>query len=150
MSLRDRLQSDVQDAMRQREAGRTRLSVLRLARAAVQNNEIDKQRQLTDEEVLAVLAREVKERRDAVEEFKGYPGREETVRKLEDEIAILIEYLPQQLSVDEIRQIVTEVIAEVGATSGKDIGKVMGPLIQRTKGRADGKLVNQIAREELK
>lgn len=150
MSLRDKLQSDVQDAMRQREAGRTRLSVLRLARAAVQNSEIDKQRPLTDEEVLAVMTREVKERRDAIIEFKGHPGREETVAKLEGEIAILVEYLPQQMTEDELRQVVAEVIEAVGATSAKDIGKVMGPLIQRTKGRADGKLANEIVRGMLK
>lgn len=150
MPLRDKLQADAQDAMRQREAGKARLSVLRLARAAVQNSEIEKQRQLTDDEVLAVLAKEAKDRREAIEELKHLGGREDRVKVLEDEIVILNEYLPEQMSEDEIRKIAVEVIAEVGATSAKDIGKVMGPLVARTRGRADGKLVSEIARGILK
>lgn len=136
--------------MRQREAGKARLSVLRLARAAVQNSEIEKQRQLTDDEVLAVLAKEAKDRREAIEELKRLGGREDRVEVLESEIKILSEYLPKQMSEDEIRQVAAEVIAEVGATSAKDIGKVMGPLMARTRGKADGKLVNEIVRSMLK
>lgn len=150
MSLRDKLQADAQDAMRQREAGKARLSVLRLARAAVQNSEIEKQRQLTDDEVLAVLAKEAKDRREAIEELKRLGGREDRVEVLESEIKILSEYLPKQMSEDEIHQVAAQVIAEVGATSAKDIGKVMGPLMTRTRGKADGKLVNEIVRSMLK
>ncbi|MGE5559644.1 MAG: GatB/YqeY domain-containing protein [Chloroflexota bacterium] len=150
MSLRDKLQADAQDAMRQREAGKARLSVLRLARAAVQNSEIEKQRQLTDDEVLAVLAKEAKDRREAIEELKRLGGREDRVEVLESEIKILSEYLPKQMSEDEIHQVAAQVIAEVGATSAKDIGKVMGPLMARTRGKADGKLVNEIVRSMLK
>lgn len=136
--------------MRQREAGKARLSVLRLARAAVQNSEIEKQRQLTDDEVLAVLAKEAKDRREAIEELKRLGGREDRVEVLESEIKILSEYLPKQMSEDEIHQVAAQVIAEVGATSAKDIGKVMGPLMTRTRGKADGKLVNEIVRSMLK
>lgn len=136
--------------MRQREAGKARLSVLRLARAAVQNSEIEKQRQLTDDEVLAVLAKEAKDRREAIEELKRLGGREDRVEVLESEIKILSEYLPKQMSEDEIHQVAAQVIAEVGATSAKDIGKVMGPLMARTRGKADGKLVNEIVRSMLK
>lgn len=136
--------------MRQREAGKARLSVLRLARAAVQNSEIEKQRPLTDDEVLAVLAKEAKDRREAIEELTRLGGHEDRVEVLANEIKILSEYLPQQMSEDEIRTVAAEVIAEVGATSAKELGKVMGPLVARTRGRADGKLVSEIVRGMLK
>jgi len=150
MTLRDKLFADMQDAMRQREAGRTRLSVLRIVRAAVQNGEIEKQRQLTDDEVVGVIAKEVKDRREAIEEFKRLGGREDAIARLEGEIAILGEYLPQQMSEEELRAAAAAVIAEVGAVGARDIGKVMGPLMARVRGRADGKLVNEIVRSMLK
>jgi uncharacterized protein YqeY len=148
MSLQARLTEDMKQAMKEREAGKFRLSVIRMARAAIKYLEIDKKRELTDEEVLEILAREVKMRRDAMEEFKK-AGRDDLVNTAQDEIAILSAYLPKQLDESEIRQLVSTVIAEVGAVTEKDLGKVMSALMPKVKGRSDGKLVNTIVRAEL-
>ncbi len=148
MTLSERLNEDMKTAMKAKGEGKERLSVIRLARAAIKNAEIDKRHELSDEEVLEVLAREVKQRRDAITEF-GDKGGPEYSAKLEGEIAILMDYLPQQLSEAELRQIVREAVAAVGATSAKEMGKVMGQLMPKVKGRADGKLVNQLVKEML-
>jgi len=135
-------------AMKAKEEGKVRLSVIRMTRAAIKNAEIDKQVEFNDDQVIEVLAKEVKMRRDSIEEFSK-ANRPDTVKALEEEISVLMEYLPQQLSEGEIRQLAQETIAEVGAQGPKDLGKVMGKITPKTKGRADGKLVNQIVRELL-
>lgn len=149
MGLKEKLLQDMQAAMKAREEGKTRLSVLRLARAAIKNAEIEKRRELDDSEVLEVLAREVKQRRDAIQEYER-AGRPETVRLLRQEIDILQEYLPRPLSEDELRELVKQAIAETGARDVRELGKVMGWLMPRVKGRADGKVVNRIAGEMLR
>jgi len=148
LSLKDRLVEDMKVAMKAKEEGKVRLSVIRMARAAIKNAEIDKRTEFSDEQVIEVLAREVKMRRDSMEEFSK-ANRPDTVKALEGEISILMEYLPQQLSEGEIRQLAQETITAVGAQGPKDLGKVMGSITPKTKGRADGKLVNQIVRELL-
>ncbi|OLN30473.1 GatB/YqeY domain-containing protein [Desulfosporosinus metallidurans] len=148
MTLKDRLVEDMKVAMKAKEEGKVRLSVIRMVRAAIKNAEIDKKIEFNDDQVIEVLAREMKQRRDALEEFKK-ADRPETVKALEGEMVILMDYLPQQLSEGEIRQLVQEIIATVGAQGPKDLGKVMGALSPKTKGRADGKLVNLIVREML-
>lgn len=148
MSLKARLAEDMKLAMKEKEAGKLKLSTIRMVRAAVKNLEIDKKRELTEEEVLEVLAREVKMRRDASEEFQK-AGRDDLVQAEQAEIAILSAYLPKQLDETEIRQLVRTVIAEVGASSEKELGKVMSALMPKVKGRSDGKLVNTIVRAEL-
>lgn len=148
MSLQIRLMEDMKQAMKEKEAGKFRLSVIRMVRASIKNLEIDKKRELSNDEVLDVLAREVKMRRDSREEFQK-AGREDLAQTAEDEIAVLVQYLPKQLKVDEVRQLVREAIAEVGASSEKELGKVMSALMPKVKGKADGKLVNTIVREEL-
>lgn len=148
MTLKDRLNEDMKTAMKAREAGKERLGVIRLARAAIKNAEIDRGHELSDEEVIEVLAREVKQRRGAILEYQKV-GRSDVVATLEGDIRILLGYMPQQLTADEIRALAKEVIAQVGARDGKDIGKVMGGLMPKVRGRADGKLVNQIVRELL-
>ncbi|GAB6173337.1 GatB/YqeY domain-containing protein [Paradesulfitobacterium aromaticivorans] len=148
MSLKDRLVEDMKAAMKAKEEGKVKLSVIRMARAAIKNSEIDKKQEFNDEQVIEVLARELKMRRDAIAEF-AKADRPETVKSLEEEIAVLMEYLPQQLSEGEIRQLAQEIIQSVGAQGPKDLGKVMGALAPKTRGRADGKLVNQIVRELL-
>jgi hypothetical protein len=148
MSLKEKLTADMKEAMKAREEGRQRLGVIRLVRGAIRQQEIDGQRELDDEAVLSVISKEVKQRRDAIEEFqKG--GRDDLVRQNEAEIAILMEYLPQQMTEDEVRSAVQEAIAATGASTPKDMGKVMKELMLKVKGRADGKLVNQIVRERL-
>ena len=148
MTLKDRLVEDMKVAMKAKEEGKARLSVIRMARAAIKYAEIEKKQELNDEQTIEVLARELKKLRDSAEEFKK-ANRPESVISLEEEISILMDYLPQQLSEGEIRQLVQEVITAVGAQGPKDLGKVMGALTPKTKGRADGKLVNQIVRELL-
>ena len=148
MTLKDRLVEDMKVAMKAKEEGKVRLSVIRLARAAIKNAEIDKKKEFNDDQVIEVLAREVKLRRDSLEVYEN-AGRPETVKALEEELVVLMDYLPQQLSEGEIRQLVQETIAIVGAQGPKDLGKVMGALSPKTKGRAEGKFVNLIVREIL-
>jgi Uncharacterized conserved protein len=148
LTLKDRLVEDMKVAMKAKEEGKVRLSVIRMVRAAIKNAEIDKKIEFNDDQVIEVLAREMKQRRDSLEEFKK-ADRPDMVKALEEEMVVLMDYLPQQLSEGEIRQLVQESIAALGAQSLKDLGKVMGAVSPKTKGRADGKLVNQIVREML-
>ena len=148
MSLKDRLVEDMKIAMKAKEEGKVRLSVIRMVRAAIKNAEIDKHVEFNDDQVIEVLSRELKMRRDALEVFDK-ADRPEEVTTLKEEIAVITEYLPQQLSEGEIRQLVQEAISALGAQGPKDLGKVMGALAPKTKGRADGKQVNQLVREML-
>ena len=148
MSLKDKLTADMKDAMKAREAGKLRLSVIRLVRGAIRQQEIDGQKELSDEDVLGVISKEVKQRRDSIEDFKK-GGRDDLVAEAEAEIAVLMEYLPQQLSENEVRNLVKDAIVASGAASPKDMGKVMKELMPKVKGRADGKLVNGIVKELL-
>ncbi len=148
MSIKNRLNDDMKQAMKDREAGKLRLSVIRMARASIKNVEIDRKKELTDEEVLDVMAKEVKMRRDSLEEFKK-GNRPDLVAGLEQEIAILMGYLPEQLSDDEVRVLVAEAVAQTGAAGPKDMGKVMSALMPKVKGRADGKTVNAMVKDAL-
>ena len=148
MSLQERLTEDVKTAMKAREAGKCRLSVLRMVKASIRNIEIDRKKELNDEDVLDVLAKEVKMRRDSMDDFrKG--NRPDLVAALEEEIAILAEYLPAQLSEEEVRALVDQAVSQAQATTAKDMGKVMAILMPQVKGKADGKLVNTLVRERL-
>ena len=145
MSLQERLTEDVKTAMKAREAGKSRLSVLRMVKASIRNIEIDRKKELNDEDVLDVLAKEVKMRRDSMDDFrKG--NRPDLVAALEEEIAILAEYLPAQLSEEEVRALVDQAVSQAQATTAKDMGKVMAILMPQVKGKADGKLVNTLVR----
>lgn len=146
MSLKEQLTNDMKEAMKAHD--KDRLAVIRMVRGAVRQQEIDGKKELGDEDVLAVISKEVKMRRDSIEEFrKG--GREDLVEKTEAEIAVLMPYLPAQLSEEEIRGLVQAAVAQTGAASPKDMGKVMGVLMSKVKGRADGKTVNAIVRSML-
>ena len=125
-----------------------RRDVLRMAQNAAYTVEKRDQRELTDDDYAAILAREVKTRRESIEAFRN-GGREDLATKEEAEIAILAEFLPQQLGEAEIRALVDEGIAATGASSARDLGKVMGWLAPRTRGRADGKLVSSIVAQTL-
>jgi uncharacterized protein YqeY len=148
MSLKDKLTEDMKQAMKDKEAGKQRLSVIRMVRASIKNTEIDRKKELGDEEVLDVLAKEVKMRRDSLEEFKK-GNRPDLVAGLEQEIVILMGYLPAQLSEEEVRALVTEAVAQTGAGGPKDMGKVMAALMPKVKGRADGKTVNAMVKDAL-
>ncbi|MEN6566659.1 MAG: GatB/YqeY domain-containing protein [Veillonellales bacterium] len=148
MSLKEQLTADMKQAMKEREAGKLRLSVIRMVRANIKYAEIDKKKELSEDEVLAVLAKEVKSRRDAMEEFKK-GNRMDLVETLEQEIAVLAQYLPAQLTEAEVRALVSEAVSTTKAAGPKEMGKVMAVLMPKVKGRADGKLVNTIVREML-
>jgi uncharacterized protein len=148
MTLRDRLMEDMKQAMKDKEAGKLKLSVIRMVRSAAKNVEIDRHKELDDNELLEVVAKEVKMRRDSLDEFRK-AGRPELLATLEQEIAILMEYLPEQMSEAEVRTLVTQAVADAQAASAKDMGKVMALLMPKVKGRADGKLVNTIVKELL-
>jgi uncharacterized protein YqeY len=148
MLLKDRLTQDMKQAMKDKESGKLRLSVIRMVRSAIRNLEIDQKKELNDNEVLDVLAKEVKMRRDSLEEFKK-GNRPDLVETLEQEIQILMAYLPEQLSEAAVRELVIQAIQDSKASSVKDMGKVMALLMPHTKGRADGKMVNTIVREIL-
>jgi uncharacterized protein YqeY len=125
-----------------------RRDTLRMAESALYNAEKRDRRELTDDEVAALIVREVKTRRESVEAFrKG--GREDLAAKEESEIAILGAYLPEQLSEDEIAALVDEAVATTGAAGPRDMGKVMGWLSPKTRGRADGRVVSQMVGQAL-
>lgn len=148
MSIKDRLTEDMKAAMKAKAEGKQQLAVIRMVRSAIRQQEIDGKTELDDNGVIAVISKEVKMRKDSLEEFKK-GGREDLVAQTEAEIAVLMPYLPEQLSEAEVRSLVEEAIAASGASSQKDMGKVMGLLMPKVKGRADGKMVNTIVRELL-
>ncbi|WP_073087902.1 GatB/YqeY domain-containing protein [Selenomonas ruminantium] len=146
MSLKEQLTADMKEAMKNKE--KERLAVIRMVRGAIRQQEIDGQKELGEEDVIAVISKEVKMRRDSIEEFqKG--GREDLVAKTQAEIDVLMPYLPAQLSEDEVRELVKAAVEQTGAASPKDMGKVMGVLMPKVKGRADGKMVNNIVKSFL-
>lgn len=125
-----------------------RLSSLRLIKAALHNKEIDARRELKEEEVLQVLSSMVKQRKDSIEQFtKG--GRMDLAEKEEKELQVIQEFMPEQMSADDIEAAIVKAIEEVGATSPRDMGKVMKALMPIVTGKADGKLVSQKVKEKL-
>ncbi len=143
MNLKERITQDLKTAMKDQD--KLRLATLRLASSAITYMEKEKMRDLTDEELLAVVVREVKKRREAIVEYSK-AGRTDLADKEQAEANVLAAYMPEQMSDDEVEALVKEVIAATGASGPGDIGKVMGAVIPRTKGRADGKKINEIAR----
>lgn len=146
MSLLASLQKDMVAAMKAKD--KETLGTVRMLKAAVTNEQINLGHDLTPDEEIAVLSRELKQRKDSLAEFKA-AERADSVTKLEAEIKVVESYLPKQLSVDEVKAIVEETIQEVGATSKADFGKVMSAVMPKLKGQADGKVVNQTVKELL-
>jgi uncharacterized protein YqeY len=146
MGVKQSLEKDMKEALRGKE--QLRLSVIRLTLAAIRNVEKDRRRELSEEEINEILAREVKKRNESITEFrKG--RREDLATKEEEELAFLRSYLPEQITPEEIRILVREVICGFPPEEQPNLGKVMQKIIPKVKGRADGKLVNEIVREEL-
>jgi uncharacterized protein len=146
MSLSQRLEAAMRDSMRARDEQRTQ--TLRMAMAAAHNQKIAKRRDLTDDEVVEVLTRQVKQRRESIAMYRD-GGREDRAVAEEAEAAILAEFLPQQLTEAEVEELARAAISETGASSPGDLGRVMGTLSPRTKGRADGRLVSDVVRRLL-
>lgn len=146
MSLKERLQEDWKTALKNKD--NFRAGVLSMARAAILQVEKIDGSKLDDAAVVDVISREVKQRRESIADFeKG--NRQDLVDQTQKEIEILLDYLPQQLTEDEIAEIVRSAVNELGATSMKDMGKVMSMIMPSVKGRADGKLVSQIVKQFL-
>ena len=146
MSLVERLEGEVKDAMLARDAPRR--DALRLILNSLRSAEKDLQRPLSEEEELQVLQRERKRRNEAAEAFRT-GGREEQAQAEERELAVLEEFMPEPLSEEELEEIVDDAIAEVGATSMRDFGRVMADVMPQVSGRADGSAVSQLVREKL-
>ena len=146
MSLKDQLKADMKEAMKAREAGKVALSVIRMVNSAIKNTEIDKKIELEDSDIIAILAKEMKIRQDSLAEFeKGH--RDDLIAQVKAEMEVLAKYLPAQLSEEEICHIVVEAISTL--TAPIKMGDLMPLVMQKTKGCADGKLVNAIVKEEL-
>ncbi|MFV8826703.1 GatB/YqeY domain-containing protein [Alkalihalobacterium sp. APHAB7] len=146
MNLLDRLTDDMKAAMKSKE--KEKLSVIRMVKSSLQNEQIKLRRELSEDETLTVLNRELKQRRESLHEFEK-ANRDDLASKLHGEIEVLQQYLPEQLSEEEVTQIVQETISEVGATSTADFGKVMGAIMPKVKGKADGGLVNRLVKQHL-
>jgi uncharacterized protein YqeY len=146
MSLSDKLNEDMKTAMKSQD--KFKLSVIRMVRSSIKNLEIDLKKSLSDEETLDVIQKEVKQRKDALQEFEK-ANRMDLADPLRLEIQILTSYMPEQLSEDDVKAIIQQTIIEAGATSKADMGKVMTALMPKIKGRADGKIVNQLVQQLL-
>ena len=146
MTLPERLSADLNEAMK--SGKKTRVAALRMIKAAIKNAEIAQGKPLDDAGLVAVLSREVKQRRESIAEFKK-ANRQDAVDNEEAQLAVVLEYLPQQMSGEEIEGLVREVIDKIGAQGPRDKGKVMSQLMPQVKGKADGQLVNEIVTQAL-
>ncbi|ADU29859.1 GatB/YqeY domain-containing protein [Evansella cellulosilytica] len=146
MSLLDQLNQDMKDAMKKKE--KQRLSVIRSVKSLLQNEAIKHGAELSEEDELTVLNREMKQRKESLHEFEQ-ANREDLVEKTKVEIELLKVYMPSQLSDEELQQIVKETIEEVGASNKADMGKVMGAIMPKVKGKADGGKVKQLVQTLL-
>lgn len=147
MTLKERIDQDMR--MAQKSGEKLKLSLTRLLKSDIRYKEIDKGKELSDEEVLEVLTSSAKKHRDSIEQFrKG--GREDLVKQEEDELKMILEYMPEQLNAEELGKLVEEAITESGAEGEKDMGKVMKVLMPKVKGKADGKAVSLLVSSRLK
>lgn len=146
MSLIERLDNDFKAALKAKSADK--LAVLRLVRSAIKNLEISKQAAAGDEDVIAILQREIKQHKETIESLKK-ANRPEDVAKQEAEVSALQAYLPPALSLDELKDVVSKAIDSTGASSISDMGKVMGQVMSQVKGRATGDEVGQMVRDLL-
>lgn len=147
MSLVERLNNEMKQAMRNKE--KEKLSVIRMLKASLQNEEIKVGKsELSEEEELTILSREVKQRKDSLHEFEK-AGRDDLVEKTQSELEIVEAYLPEQLTEEELDKIILEAIHEVGASSKADMGKVMSSVMPKVKGKADGSFVNKLVMQKL-
>ena len=146
MSLTDRIQQDVKDAMRAKE--KERLATIRLITAAIKQREVDERIELNDEQVLVVLDKMCKQRRESISQFEK-AGRDDLIAQEVSELDIIKTYLPEQLGEDEIAAMIDTAMADTGASSIKDMGKVMGQLKPKLQGRADMGAVSALIKSKL-
>jgi uncharacterized protein YqeY len=146
MSIQEKLMEDQKAAMK--SGDKIRLETIRGLRSQIKNMEIEKGRGLTEEDEMQVLTSAAKKRKESIEQFRA-GNREDRAAEEERELAIISEYLPEQMEESEIATLVEQVIKEVGASSPREMGKVMGKIMPEVKGRADGKIVQRIVQEKL-
>lgn len=144
--MRDKILNDIVLSMK--EKNKDKLSVLRMVKGAIQLEEINKKRNLTDDEVIAVLAKQIKTRKESIVEFeKG--NRTDLIDQANKEIEILNEYMPEQLSEEEVNKIITDAFTKVNPTGMSDMGKIMGVINPQLKGKADMSLVSKLVKEKI-
>ena len=144
--LKEKLLQDFKEAMK--EKNELKKNTIMMVRAAILQIEKDTQKELNDDAILEILAKEIKKRKDSLEDIEK-SGREDLIKQVNDEMAIIKAYLPKELSLEELEKIIEEVIAETGATSMKDMGKVMQAAKAKRAGRADNKVINEIVKKKL-
>ena len=144
--LKEKLLQDFKEVMK--EKNELKKNTIMMVRAAILQIEKDTQKELNDDAILEILAKEIKKRKDSLEDIEK-SGREDLIKQVNDEMAIIKAYLPKELSLEELEKIIEEVIAETGATSMKDMGKVMQAAKAKTAGRADNKIINEIVKKKL-
>lgn len=146
MSLLERLNSDIKQAMKNKE--KDKLSVIRMIKSSIQNEAIKTGNELSEDEELTVLSREVKQRKDSLHEFDK-AGRQDLVEKIRTELQYVELYMPKQLSEEEVSEIVKQAISETGASLKAEMGKVMAVIMPKVKGKAEGSLVNKLVQQHL-
>lgn len=146
MSLKEKLMEDLKTSMKNKDI--LRKNTITMVRAAIKQEEVDKRIDLDDEGIIQIMGKQLKEKRNSIEEFKK-GDRQDLVDQAEAEIAILLEYLPKQLTEEELTEIVKEVLDQGGYTSMKDMGKIMKDVMPKVQGKADGNMVNQVVRKIL-
>lgn len=146
MTLKDRLMDDMKVSMKNKDT--LKKSVITMIRASVKQKEVDNRVELTDDDVIELIAKQLKQRNDALVEFEK-AEREDLITQTKAEIEILASYLPQQLTDEELEAVVRDAVAEVNAQSIKDMGKIMGKVMAVAKGRVDGKRINEMAKKIL-
>ncbi len=146
MSLKEKLMEDLKDAMKNHDE--VKKNTITMIRAAIKQIEVDKRVELEDNDVIDIISKEAKKRKDALAEFEK-AGRDDLINQTNEELAIIKNYLPEELSVEELTSIIEETIKEVGAETMKDMGKVMQAVKTKTAGRADGKTINEIVKSKL-
>jgi uncharacterized protein len=146
MSLLDRLNQDMKQAMKNKD--KEKLSVIRMVKSSLQNEAIKLGNVLSEDEELQVLTREMKQRKDSLQEFEK-AGRDDLVKNLEQEIVVLNDYMPAQMSEEELKSVIQETIEQTGAASKADMGKVMGAIMPKVRGKAEGTMVNRLVQQLL-
>ena len=146
MALKEKLMEDLKEAMKNKDE--LKKNTVTMIRAAIKQIEVDKRVELEDNDIIDIISKEAKKRKDALSEFEK-AGRQDLIDQTNAELALIKEYLPEELSVEELTQIIEDTIKEVGAETMKDMGKVMQAVKTKTAGRADGKTINEIVKAKL-
>ena len=145
-SLKRRINQDAKEALKSKDT--LTLNVLRMLKSEIRYKEIERGSELSDDDVISVLSSAIKKRKDSIQQFeKG--GRDDLASKEKEELAVVTKYMPEQVSEEELSQIISQAISEVGATGASDLGKVMKLVMPKVRGRADGKKVNQMVSSQL-